>query len=64
MLLPASLQEWLPADHLVYFLSDLVDQLDLSAIRGRYEQERRGGPPYHPRLMVKVLLYGYCLGVN
>ena len=62
--LPASLQEWLPADHLVYFLSDVVDQLDLSAIRGRYEQERRGGPPYHPRLMVKVLLYGYCLGVT
>ena len=64
LLLPASLQEWLPADHLVYFLSDLVDQLDLSAIRARYEQERRGGPPYHPRLMVKVLLYGYCIGVT
>ena len=37
--------------------------LDLSDIRARYEQERRSGPPYHPRMMVKVLLYGYCTGV-
>ena len=64
LLLPASLQEWLPADHLVYFLSDVVERLDLSAITARYAQERRGGPPYHPRLMVKVLLYGYCKGVT
>ena len=63
LLLPAALQEWLPPDHLAYFISDLVDQLDLSAITARYEQERRGGPPYHPRMMVKVLLYGYCTGV-
>ena len=63
MLLPAALQEWLPPDHLAYFISDVVDQLDLSAITARYEEERRGGPPYHPRMMVKVLLYGYCTGV-
>ena len=63
LLLPAALQEWLPEDHLAYFISDVVDQLDLSAITVRYEQERRGGPPYHPRMMVKVLLYGYCTGV-
>ena len=63
MLLPAALQEWLPEDHLAYFISDVVDQLDLSAITVRYEEERRGGPPYHPRMMVKVLLYGYCTGV-
>ena len=62
LLLPAALQEWLPPDHLAYFISDVVDQLDLSAITGRYE-EQRGGPPYHPRMMVKVLLYGYCTGV-
>ena len=36
---------------------------DLSDITARYEQARRGGPPYHPQLMVKVLLYGYCVGV-
>ena len=63
MLLPAALQEWLPPDHLVYFISDVVDQLDLSVITARYEGEERGGPPYHPRMMVKVLLYGYCTGV-
>ena len=63
LLLPAALQEWLPKDHLAYFGSDLVDQLDLSAITGRYQGEERGGPPYHPRMMVKVLLYGYCTGV-
>ncbi len=63
LLLPAALQEWLPDDHLAYFISDVVDQLDLSSITARYEQERRGGPPYNPLMMVKVLLYGYCIGV-
>ena len=63
LLLPAALQEWLPPDHLAYFISEVVDQLDLSAITARYEEDRRGGPPYHPRMMVKVLLYGYCIGV-
>ena len=63
LLLPAALQEWLPEDHLAYFISDIVDQLDISEITARYEQERRGGPPYNPRMMVKVLLYGYCIGV-
>ena len=63
LLLPAALQEWLPEDHLAYLISDTVDQLDLTDITTRYEQERRGGPPYHPRMMVKVLLYGYCAGL-
>ncbi len=64
LLLPPSLQDWLPENHLVYFVSDLVGQLDLSAIEKVYEKEQRGQPPYHPRLMVKLLLYGYCLGVR
>ena len=42
----------------------MVDRSDLTAIRARYEQERRGSPPHHPRLKVKVLLYGYCMGVT
>ena len=63
LLLPAALQEWLPDDHLAYFISEVVDQLDMSEVTARYEQEWRGGPPYHPRMMVKVLLYGYCVGV-
>ena len=62
-LLPVGMQEWLPADHLCYFISDIVDELDLSAITSVYERESRGGPPYHPVMMVKVLVYGYCVGV-
>ena len=50
-------------DHLAYFVSDVVDQLDLTPIVSGYQSEERGGPPYHPRMMVKVLLYGYCIGV-
>jgi transposase len=63
LLLPASLREWLPDDHLAYFVSDVVDQLDLSAIESVYEEEERGQPPYHPRMMTKILVYGYCVGV-
>ena len=64
LLLPPSLRDWLPDSHLVYFVSDVVDQLDLSAIEKVYEKEWRGQPPYHPRLMVKLPVYGYCLGVR
>jgi transposase len=63
LLLPVSLREWLPEEHLAYFISDVVDHLDLSAIMRRYEGEERGYPPYHPWLMVKVLLYAYCMGI-
>ena len=44
-------------------MSDVVDQLDLSAIHAVYEKEKRGQPPYDPRLMTKLLVYGYCTGV-
>jgi transposase len=64
LLLPPSLDEWLPGDHLARFIADLVDEhLDLSRIRAAYTQTR-GGPPYDPRLMVRLLLYGYCTGVR
>jgi transposase len=63
LLLPPSLREWLAEDHLVYFVSDVVDQLDLSAIHAVYEREKRGQPPYDPSLMTKLLVYGYCSGV-
>jgi transposase len=63
LLMPASLRDWLPEDHLAYFISDVVDHLDLGAIMARYEAEERGYPPYHPQMMVKVLLYAYCIGV-
>ena len=63
LLLPPSLHDWLPENHLAHFVSDVVDQLDLSAIESVYEAEERGQPPYHPRMMTKILLYGYCVGV-
>jgi len=62
-LLPPSPRDWLPEGHLAYFVSDLVDHLDLSAITRTYEGEERGYPPYHPVMLTKVLVYGYCVGV-
>jgi transposase len=63
LLLPPSLRDWLPEDHLAYFVSDVVDQLDLSAITTVYEDDERGYPPYHPVMLTKVLVYAYCVGV-
>jgi len=62
-LLPPSLRDWLPENHLVYFVGDVVDQLDLSKIEAVYEKDDRGQPPYHPRMMTKILVYAYCVGV-
>jgi transposase/IS5 family transposase len=61
LLLPPAIGDWVPEGHLARFVSDLVDGLDLSAIEDTYEEER-GYPPYHPRMMVKVLLYAYATG--
>jgi len=63
LLLPPSLRDWLPEGHLAYFVADVVDQLDLAAIHAVYGKEMRGQPPYHPWMMTKVLIYGYCVGV-
>lgn len=64
LLLPPSLDDWLPADHLARFIADLVDEhLDLSCITAAYT-EVGGGPPYDPRLMVRILLHGYTTGVR
>ena len=62
-LLPPSPMEWLPKDHLAYFILDVVEQLDLRGIYAHYEREERGYPPHHPKMMVGLLLYGYCVGV-
>jgi len=62
-LLPPSLGQWLAEGHLCYFVSDVVDQLDLSAMHAEYGEERRGQPPYDPRMMTKLLVYGCCVGV-
>jgi len=64
LLLPPDLRDWLPEGHLALFISDVVDALDLSAIVRAYEQgeDSRGRPPYHPAMMVKLLVYAYCTG--
>jgi len=63
LLLPPSLRDWLPEKHLAYFVSDVVDNLDLSAMDAVYGKEKRGQPPYDPLMMTKVLVYAYCVGV-
>jgi len=63
LLLPPDLRQWLRADHLALYVSDVVEALDLSGILKVYEEgDGRGRPPYHPVLMVKLLIYGYCIG--
>ena len=62
LLLPPSLQDWLPEGHLARFLADVVNSLDLGAIYASYEEDGRGQATYHPAMMVRVLLYGYCTG--
>jgi hypothetical protein len=63
-LLPPSPMDWLLEGHLVYFILDVVAQLDLSGITGAiFEKDQRGTQPYSPQMMVALLLYGYCVGV-
>jgi transposase len=64
MLLPPDLRDWLPVDHSARMVDDLVEHgLDLSAVYADYT-EVRGAPPYDPRLMLKILIYGYSHGIT
>jgi transposase len=64
-LLPPSLQDWLPEDHPARFVADVMNELDLSTIYASYERsDGRGLAAYHPVLTVRLLLYGYCVGVT
>ncbi len=62
LLLPPALTDWLPAKHPVYAWDQLLDQLDLTAIVHTYGP--KGQPPYAPRVMVKILVYGYARGIQ
>jgi len=64
LLMPPSLHEWLPENHLARFVADLVKNLDLSAFYAAYEADGRGQAAYHPVMMVRLLVYGYCIGVT
>src|SRR5512135_1043096 len=61
---PPSPWDWLPEDDLVYFLVDTVATVDLSSIFAHYDRELRGQPPFHPRMMVALLLYCYATGTR
>ena len=62
-LFPPSARDWLPENHLVYFLLDVCEQVDISPIVAAYDSEQGGQPPFHPRMMLVLLLYGYSVGV-
>lgn len=62
-LLPSALQDWLPEGHLAYFISDTVDSLNLGAFHARYAKDGPRNQPFHPAMMVKILVYGYATGV-
>lgn len=63
LLLAANPREWLPEGHLSYFIGEVVEELDLSQFYERYEGDGRRQSPYEPRMMLKVLIYGYATGV-
>ncbi len=62
LLLPPSLRDWVPEDHLAHFVSDAIDAMDLSAFDARYGDEGPGNQAFDPRMMVKVLVYAYATG--
>src|SRR5687768_12766866 len=62
LLLPPSVRDWLPEGHLSYFISDTIDALDLSGFYRPYEGDGRRNSPFDPRMMVKLLIYGYATG--
>jgi len=63
-LLPPDVRDWLPADHLAWFMLDVVDQLDLGPFLKAYRADGHGRAAYEPRMLLAVLLYGYCTGVR
>ena len=63
-LLPPDVRDWLPADHLAWFVLDVVEQLDLGPFLAAYRADGHGRAAYEPRMLLGVLLYGYCTGVR
>ena len=61
-LMPPSVKDWLPEDHLAFFVLDVVSELDLAAFYAAYRADGRGGSVYDPVMMLGVLFYAYCTG--
>lgn len=65
LLLPPNLDDWLPEEHLARFISEIVEEsLDLSPLIDRYANQEGGQPAVHPKLMTKLVVYGYAIGVR
>jgi len=62
MLMPPSVGDWLPEDHLAWFVVDVVAELDLTGFLSGYRADGRGGAAYDPAMMLAVLIYAYCTG--
>ena len=63
-LLPPDLRDWLPAEHLAWFVRDVVDQVDLGPFLRAYRADGHGHPAYDPKTLLGVLLYAYAIGVR
>jgi len=63
-LLPPSIADWLPEEHLVWFVLDVVAVVDLSAFHARHPNDGAGRPAYDPEMMLALLLYAYCRGLR
>ena len=63
-LLPPSMRDWLPEDHLAWFVLDVVDRLDTSALHARHPRGGVGRRAYDPDMLLALLLYAYCMGVR
>jgi transposase len=62
--MPPSVREWLPPNHLVFLVEDVIDQLDLSAVYAAYSDDGRGGKVFSPRMMLWLMLYAWCRGIH
>jgi transposase len=63
-LLPPDPRDWLPQEHLAWFILDVIDQLDLQPFYLAHRDDGHGHPAYDPKTLLGVLLYGYCIGVR
>lgn len=63
-LIPQTWEDCLSPNHMALYINDIIEEIDISKIRKVYETELRGYPPYHPLMMLKILIYGYCIGVR
>lgn len=57
-------RDWLPNDHIVHFVEDVLDHIDYTPFHQAHQDDLRGYPPYDPRVMVRILAYGYVTGVR